>query len=174
MTRKKGFQPILHKDAKILVLGSMPSEISIQKQEYYGHPRNAFWPIMSALFAENGERVYDYSQRKEILINNKVAVWDVLQSCHREGSLDTAIKMESIRINDFSHLFSTFKSIRNVFFNGSKAEIIFKKHVLPTLLEQFETIQYTKLPSTSPAYATISVKQKTEIWEKEIKVPLGL
>jgi hypoxanthine-DNA glycosylase len=174
MTRKKGFQPIVNTDAKILILGSMPSEVSIQKQEYYGHPRNTFWPIMLAMFAEKGERVYDYSQRKKILINNKVAVWDVLQSCHREGSLDAAIKMKSIRINNFSHFFSTFKSIQNVFFNGSKAETIFIKHVLPTMQEQFDTIQYKKLPSTSPAYATISVKQKTEVWGKEIKITPSL
>jgi len=169
MNEIKGFQPIVDEDAKILILGSMPSDISLQKQEYYGYQRNSFWAIMSALFTENGEGINDYSLRKKMLLDNNVALWDVLQSCHRKGSLDVAIKMDSIKINDFTHFFFNHPSIHKVFFNGSKAEAIFKKYVFPEINDQFDYLQFTRLPSTSPAHAAMTLEQKTEIWQKEIK-----
>ncbi len=169
MTQIKGFNPIADKDAIILILGSMPSDISLQKQEYYGYQRNTFWTIMSALFVGNKKVINEYSLRKKMLIENKIALWDVLQSCHREGSLDAAIKMDTIKINDFKSFFSIHPAIHKVLFNGSKAETIFKKYVLPEIMEQFGYLQFTRLPSTSPAHAAMTVEQKIEIWQKEIK-----
>jgi hypoxanthine-DNA glycosylase len=170
MTKIKGFNPIGDKDAKILILGSMPSDISLQKQEYYGYQHNTFWTIMSTLFIDNKKVIHDYSLRKKMLIENKIALWDVLQSCHREGSLDAAIKMDSIKINDFINFFSIYPDIKKVFFNGGKAETIFNKYVLPEINEQFGYLQFIRLPSTSPAHAAMTVKQKTDIWQKEINV----
>jgi hypoxanthine-DNA glycosylase len=169
MPQIKGFQPIADKDAKILVLGSMPSDISLKKQEYYGFRHNTFWIIMSALFVDNKKVINKYSLRKKMLLDNNIALWDVLQSCHREGSLDAAIKMDSIKINDFKSFFSIHPAIHKVLFNGSKAETIFKKYVLPEIMEQFGYLQFTRLPSTSPAHAAMTVEQKIEIWQKEIK-----
>lgn len=162
-----GFSAIVDKNAKLLILGSMPSESSLQKQQYYGHPRNGFWPIMLSLFSEQPNTdILDYQQRKQRLIENNIAVWDVLQSCHRQGSLDTAIKMDSIKTNDFNQFFSSHPYICKVFFNGTKAEAIYIKYVLPSLNKE---LIYCRLPSTSPAYAAMSLSQKTAVWKKEIK-----
>jgi len=166
-----GFDPIADKHAEILILGSMPSEDSLRKQQYYAHPGNAFWVIMHSLFNGNSPlEIRDYSQRKNCLIENNIAVWDVLQSCYREGSLDSAIKMDSIQTNDFQHFFKQHPAIRKVCFNGAKAEHIYLKYVLPAIREPFEYLAYVRLPSTSPAYAAMSLLKKGRIWEKEIKV----
>jgi hypoxanthine-DNA glycosylase len=165
-----GFTAIAKENATLLILGSMPSETSLKKQQYYGHERNAFWPIMlSILTNQSPHQIPSYNQRKQLLINNYIAVWDVLQSCFRQGSLDTAIKMDSMKTNDFYHFFSTHTAIKKVFFNGAKAETIFRKYVLPTMSEQFSYLHYCRLPSTSPAHAAMTLHQKTAIWEKQIK-----
>lgn len=164
-----GFNAIADEYATILVLGSMPSEVSLSVQQYYGHQRNAFWPIMLALFNETSAfDATDYNQRKMMLVKNNIAVWDVLQSCFREGSLDTAIQMDTIKINDFNQFFSFHPKIKQVFFNGTKAEMIYVKYVKPQIKQQFEYLKYQRLPSTSPAHATLSFKQKLEIWNNAI------
>ncbi len=165
-----GFAPIADKHAKILILGSMPSEASLRKQQYYGHQRNAFWPIMLAILNAHCEIKDDnYRQRKKILIENNIAVWDVLKSCYRKGSLDTAINMNSIQVNDFYSFFSTHPAIRNIFFNGTKAETIYSRHVLNKIDNVAALLEYNRLPSTSPAHATITLQQKTEVWKKAVK-----
>jgi hypoxanthine-DNA glycosylase len=165
-----GFPPIAKENAKILILGSMPSDVSLQKQQYYGHQRNAFWPIILSLFSEvSSLEGIDYSQRKELLIEKHIAVWDVLQHCVRAGSLDTAIKMDSIKVNDFYQFFSDHKAITKVCFNGAKAEGIYVKYVLPHIKDQFDYLQYVRLPSTSPAHAAMTLDQKKEVWGNEIK-----
>lgn len=170
MNNISGFPAIADKNAKLLILGSMPSETSLQKQQYYGHQRNAFWPIMLSLFIEPPTyESLDYSQRQQLLIKNNIAVWDVLQSCHRQGSLDTAIKIDSIVTNNFYHFFDSHSAISKVFFNGAKAEILYKKYVLPTINKKFSTLEYCRLPSTSPAHASMTLTEKTGIWQKEIK-----
>jgi hypoxanthine-DNA glycosylase len=148
----------------------MPSEVSLRKQEYYGHERNVFWPIMTALFnTDTAIKIENYKQRKNMLIENNIAVWDVLKSCYRKGSLDTAIKMNSIQINDFHSFFLTHQSIRTVFFNGAKAETIYKRYVL-NIVENFAgSLEYNRLPSTSPAHAAMTLQQKTEVWKKAVK-----
>mgnify|MGYP000108315334 FL=1 len=165
-----GFPPITDKHSKVLILGSVPSEMSLLKQQYYGHPRNAFWPIMLAVL--NIPTAVDkipYSQRQKLLLKNNIAVWDVLQSCHRQGSLDTAIKMDSIKVNDFLHFFSNHTKIETICFNGAKSETVYNKHVLPHIKNEFGHLHYIKLPSTSPAHAAMTLQQKATIWSNCLK-----
>ncbi|MDD5411831.1 MAG: DNA-deoxyinosine glycosylase [Methylobacter sp.] len=158
-----GFTPIVSGNAKVLILGSMPSVASLARQQYYGHPKNAFWPIMGALFGAAPELCYQ--QRKEILMANGIAVWDVLQGCNRLGSLDSNIKLASIKINDFADFYAEYKFIEQVFFNGAMAEKLYKKYVLPTLDQSFSYLEYQRLPSTSPAHASLRLEEKIEAWK---------
>jgi len=158
-----GFAPIVSGNARVLILGTMPSEASLLRRQYYGHPRNTFWPIMGALldFAPN----LCYQRRKTLLMDNGIAVWDVLQSCYRLGSLDSNIKLETIKSNDFAGFFTEHKSIKQVFFNGKMAEKLYQKRVLPTLKHRFPYLEYQCLPSTSPAYAALKFEKKLEAWK---------
>jgi double-stranded uracil-DNA glycosylase len=163
MSNLDGFPPIVSKNATVLILGTMPGTASLLKQEYYGHPRNAFWPIMNALFAMAPELCY--RERKEQLIDNGIAVWDVLQGCKRQGSLDSNIEMASIRTNNFEDFFTEYDGIKHVFFNGAMAEKLFQKYTLATLCNRFSYLDYRRLPSTSPAYASLTLAQKTDAWK---------
>ncbi len=158
-----GFAPIVSSDARVLILGTMPSEASLSRQQYYGHPRNAFWPIMSALFASDPSLCYQ--RRKETLMENGIAVWDVLKSCNRLGSLDSKIKLATIRTNDLASFFNEYKGIKRVFFNGGMAEKLYQKRILPTLNHRFSYLDYQCLPSTSPAYASLNLEQKIDAWK---------
>lgn len=158
----QGFPPIADSCAKVLLLGSMPSEASLSKQQYYAHPRNAFWPVMGALFAAYPE--LDYELRKKILLQNGVAVWDVLASCRRKGSADSEIVRDSIQINDFGAFFRQHAAIERVFFNGATAEALYKKYVFPVLNGIFPGLRYRRLPSTSPAFAGMTGQQKIDVW----------
>jgi TDG/mug DNA glycosylase family protein len=158
-----GFAPIVSSDASVLILGTMPSEASLSRQQYYGHPRNAFWPIMSALFASDPSLCYQ--RRKEMLMENGIALWDVLKSCNRLGSLDSKIKLATIRTNDLASFFNEYKGIKRVFFNGRMAEKLYQKRILPTLNHRFSYLDYQCLPSTSPAYASLNLEQKLDAWK---------
>jgi hypoxanthine-DNA glycosylase len=157
-----GFPPIAAPDARVLVLGSMPSVASLGKQQYYGHPQNAFWPIMGRLFGAGPELRYE--DRMRILRERRVAVWDVLRQCHREGSLDTAIRAETEMPNDFARFFQEHPQITRVFFNGQKAETAFRRHVLRQLACLDRELKFSRLPSTSPAHAGRSLAQKLAAW----------
>jgi len=163
MSDINGFPPIVSGKASVLILGSMPSEVSLLRQQYYGHPRNAFWPILSALFGSDPELCYQ--RRQEILMENGIAVWDVLQSCNRLGSLDSSIKLATIRTNDFTGFFAEYKSIKQVFFNGRMAEKLYQKRILPALNHRFSYLEYQCLPSTSPAHASLKFEQKIAAWK---------
>jgi TDG/mug DNA glycosylase family protein len=163
MSDIKGFMPIVSEHSNVLILGSMPSVASLLGQQYYGHPRNAFWPIMSALFSIDPGLCY--IERKESLINNGIAVWDVLQSCNRLGSSDSNIKQASIRINDFAGFFADYKGIKQVFFNGKMAETVYQQRIQPVLSDCFTYLEYHCLPSTSPANAALKLEQKIEAWK---------
>jgi double-stranded uracil-DNA glycosylase len=163
MSTLEGFAPIISKHAKVLILGSMPGEASLIKQQYYGHPRNAFWPIMNALFTIDPDLCY--LERKQALIENNIAIWDVLKCCKRQGSLDSQIVTASIITNRFDTFFSEYSSIQQVYFNGLTAEKLYRKYSLPTLIEHFSYIQYHRLPSSSPAHASLNLAQKIEAWQ---------
>lgn len=156
------FPPIARRDARVLVLGTMPSVASLAKLQYYGHAQNAFWRIMGRLFG--AERELPYEERKQILCARGVAVWDVLKECYREGSLDSAIEIESEEPNDFVGFFRTHRQVRAVFFNGHKAESLYRRHVLPTLARLDFELHYERLPSTSPAHAGRNFEEKLAAW----------
>jgi len=161
MAHLHGFPPIENPNASILILGSAPSEVSLNKNEYYAHPRNAFWKIMGELVGALPALPYD--TRIRILKSSNIALWDVLASCSRSGSLDADIVADTIAPNDFSTFFVNHPHITHVFFNGAKAEQCFQKYVLPTL--NIEHLHYQRLPSTSPAHAAIRYEQKLEAWK---------
>ncbi len=149
------FPPLCGNNPEVLILGSIPGIESLRVQQYYGHPRNAFWKIMAELIAE--ELPGEYDKRKLMLIRHGIALWDVISACRREGSLDQNIR--NPEPNDIRGLFSRFPSIRAVFCNGSKAGELFRRHVvLP------ENIRLFRLPSTSPAHA-IAYEKKLEAWK---------
>lgn len=155
------FKPIINDSACIIILGSMPGIKSLTEQQYYAHPQNAFWRIMAMLF--DFDKHAEYEQRLEFLRAKGVALWDVLHSCKREGSLDSMIQLDTQMPNDFNVLFHKYPNIRAVFFNGAKAESYFKRHILPSLADH--QLHFARLPSTSPAHASLSFDKKLEAWQ---------
>lgn len=160
--RLTGFKPVADPHSRILILGSMPGVRSLQDQEYFAHPRNAFWKIIEALFGILA--VENYAARCAGLLDSNIAIWDTLRSCHREGSLDSDIHPDSEVANNFRDLFERSPEITDVFFNGAKAESAFNKHVRNALLDQFPEMRFARLPSTSPAHASMTFEQKLASW----------
>lgn len=154
------FAPIARSDATGLILGSMPGEASLHAAQYYAHPRNLFWRIMSSLVPF--ELQMPYEQRIQALVDAKIALWDVLQSCTRTGSLDVSIDKSSRIPNDFQTFFLRHPHITHVYFNGALAEKFYRQLVLPYLSNR--SLIYTRLPSTSPAHAALSFEAKLEAW----------
>lgn len=154
------FAPITNPQATILILGSMPGVASLNAQQYYAYPRNAFWPIMAAVFQIDLN--WSYDARVQALQRTHVAVWDVLQQCERAGSLDSAIQKETRYPNDFRRFFRTHTQIKTIVFNGAEAEKSFKQTVLPDI-EPFD-YQLLRAPSTSPAY-TLPLAEKIKRWQ---------
>jgi TDG/mug DNA glycosylase family protein len=155
--RIRSFAPIARRDARVLILGSMPGVASLAANRYYAHPHNAFWPILAELLGF--DRSLSYARRAAALKKRGIAVWDVLHSCEREGSLDTRIEAESA--NDFEAFFRAHPRVTRVYFNGAKAEASFRRHVLPRLRT---ALRYTRLPSTSPAHAGLPFRRKLAAW----------
>jgi len=156
-----GFAAVAEESARILILGSMPGRRSLDEQQYYAHPRNAFWPIIGELFGFDAQ--LPYIERLELLKRNHVALWDVAQHCIRPGSLDANIS--EAEANDFGAFLSSHPQIRAIYFNGRKAEELFRKLVLPGLADKHANIERHTLPSTSPAHAAVSIKRKLEAWK---------
>ncbi len=135
----------------------MPGVASLEAGQYYAHGRNAFWPIMGELFGAGPEK--SYRERQGILMENGIAVWDVLQFCRREGSLDANIRAEVS--NDFAGFFAVHPDIRRILLNGGKAAKSFAKHA--AMHSPSSAIEIA-VPSTSPAYASMSFARKCELW----------
>lgn len=150
------FAPISSPTSKILILGTMPGTKSLELNQYYGHNQNNFWKFMFEILKE--EFSQNYEERKNLLIKNNIALWDVLQFCDRVGSLDSAIKNEIA--NDFEQFLETHSQITTILFNGQKAASFFKKYV--HLKNEYQT--YT-LPSTSPANASKTFQSKLDEWK---------
>ena len=163
MTTIHSFKPILNNDARILILGSIPGKISLVKDQYYANERNAFWKIMATLLSF--ESSIDYDQRVKQLKSGAVAVWDVLAMCTRESSLDSDIVESTIVPNDFGSLFGQLPNLTDVYFNGAKAEQSFMRYVHPNLTNEYKMLSYTRLPSTSPAHASMSFENKLKAWK---------
>lgn len=162
MTTVHSFPPNADSDACILILGSMPGVASLRDGQYYAHPRNAFWLIMHKLLGIVPE--CPYVQRLAALRQNKIALWDVLKTCTRTGSLDSAIDEHSIVPNNFDGFFNKHPGVGRIYFNGAKAEAAYIKHVLPVLDTRWCDIPRIKLPSTSPANASYSLQRKIDAW----------
>ncbi|MGE4584426.1 MAG: DNA-deoxyinosine glycosylase [Sphaerochaeta sp.] len=150
-----GFPPIHTKHSTRLILGTGPSIRSAQKQQYYGHERNAFWPIMADVF---GGPIRTYEEKCELLIAHDIALWDVLERFERKLSSDSAFT--TVVANDLQSFLVEHPAISTVLFNGQKACSFYKSLIKfhPASLH-FET-----LPSTSPAY-TLAYAQKLERWQ---------
>jgi len=143
-----------------LILGNMLSVRSVESQQYYGNPRNAFWRITGELFGFAADD--PYSDRTAALVANGVAVWDVLKSCRRAGSLDSAVEPDSMVGNTFGELFIAQPGIMRVFFNGAAAEKNFHR-----LVRHAPDVHYRRLPSTSPAQ-TMRYQDKLSAWREAI------
>jgi hypoxanthine-DNA glycosylase len=142
---------------RILILGSMPGQISLQMQQYYAHPRNTFWKIIFKML--NTLDTDDYQLKIELLKEHSIALWDVLAFCERQGSLDSLISNE--KANDIALFLDTYSHIKAIFFNGQSSYKFFKKH-MPNVLK---TREYHVLPSTSPANASMNYEDKYSAWK---------
>ena len=157
----RGFAPLSDARARVLVLGSMPGIASLRLGQYYGHPRNAFWPIMATLFGFDAHA--PYAERVAALLEHRVAVWDVLAACERKGSLDADIVATSMMPNDFTDFFDHHRGIVRICCNGSAAHQLYLRLVVPYVKPK-RPVDIIRLPSTSPAFAGMSVENKKRAW----------
>ncbi len=156
-----GFPPMIEATSRVLILGTLPGVESLRRQQYYAHPRNQFWRILAAIF--HAQLPETYPERKALLHQKHLAVWDVLQHCERLGSLDQAIR--NAVPNDFRELFKNYQNLRVIVFNGRKAHALFKQAVEKQKgLEEIE-LPRLLMPSTSPA-ATLPISAKIERWQQ--------
>ena len=162
MERSEGFPPVARKDATVLILGSLPGDRSIAERQYYAHPQNAFWNIMAELLGIEG----DYATRCALLCEHGIALWDVLHSSVRPGSMDAAIRLDTAQANDFETFFADHPEIRTIGFNGRKAQQVFTRFVraFPRGADQ------VLLPSTSPAYASMPFSAKLGRWRDALNI----
>jgi len=159
--RLKAFPPVAGPGAVTLILGSMPGEESLRQAQYYAHPSNAFWRIQGRLLCF--DPAAPYPERIERLKRAGIALWDVLESCVRPGSMDSDIR--DAKPNDFRKFFKANPSIRRIVFNGGTAERLFLKNASAEIPPGCETV---KAPSTSPAYASMRFETKLEAWRKAL------
>ena len=133
-------------------------------QQYYAHPQNAFWKLAAAIFEV--EVSQSYTRRVQLLTSNRIALWDVLAAAERPGSLDSSIVHASALANDFAGFFRAHPGIRRVFFNGRKAEQMYRRFALPKIGPAFAHLRYECLPSTSPAHAGMTFAEKLGRWRR--------
>lgn len=156
---KNGLRPIINKSSLILILGSFPGPLSLQKKEYYAHPQNHFWHILSRVFGQK-DNPKDYKEKREFLTKYRIGLWDMIASCDRQGACDGNIKKPIF--NNLTMFLSKYPNINTIFLNGRKAEALFKQQCNTSIF-----IKY--LPSTSPACAQISLNKKLKIWGEALK-----
>lgn len=162
--RLVGLAPVFDARARLLVLGSFPGAASLQAAQYYAHPRNAFWPVMAALLGEADLATRPYAERLQTLRQHRVALWDAVAACRREGSLDTAI--EAAEPSDLSELVARLPQLRAIACNGALAH-------RQTLLALGDVdLPVLRLPSTSPAHAGLRLADKVAAWRAALDVHL--
>lgn len=154
---KTSFDPISNADTTILILGTMPGEKSLQLGEYYGHPRNRFWKIISTI--TDNELPLTYSEKKVLLLKNKIGIWDVAHKAKRKGSLDSAI--EDDEPNDLDSFIARHKNLKVIGFNGTKSKLLFDKY-----FDRKSDIKYISLPSTSPANTGVDFENICKQWQQ--------
>ncbi len=148
-------KPIFDKNSKILILGSFPSQKSREQNFFYGHPQNRFWQVIAKVFGQ--ETPVSVEQKTKFLLENNVAVWDVIRSCDITGSSDSSIK--NVVANDLNVILATAR-IEKIFVNGKTAQKYYSKYVEKTI-----GIKAEALPSTSPANAVWSVEKLVDKWQ---------
>lgn len=149
MEELHSLSPIVNADSRVLILGSMPGRVSLQKMQYYAHPRNLFWSILFDFFGEPFST--DYDDRVALCLRRGVALWDAAGSCVRRGSLDST--MQKVTGNDVDGLLKRYPNIRAVLCNGRASE---------TYCRKYNAVEPIYLPSTSPLNA--AVKDREAIW----------
>lgn len=159
------FPPIAQSDARVLIVGSMPGERSLAAGQYYAHPANAFWPIVGAYCGIAPDA--SYAERSRAVRAHGIALWDVLRSCERKGSLDTAIVRRSSEPNDFVSFLGSCPRIATVLCNGGTAHDLFVRRVVPQLIGR--TLRIERLPSTSPAHASLRPSDKQRRWHAVLR-----
>lgn len=157
---KHTFDPVFNAESKILILGSFPSVKSRENNFFYGHPQNRFWKVMANVL--EWEVPTTIEEKREMLLKNHVAVWDVIASCSIVGSSDTSIK--DVVVNDFSRILENSK-VERVYVNGGKAYELYHKYA-----EKVTGIKAVKLPSTSPANAAWSLEKLKKTWKEIIEI----
>lgn len=161
-TISDGFAPIIGENVSHLVLGSMPGQASLAVEQYYAHPRNAFWPIIMGWLGATS--CTQYADRCRLLRRSPIVLWDVLASCVRPGSLDSDILADTVVVNDFAGLMASHPRLNTILFNGAAAERLFLKHALPSLADRGAALSLLRMPSTSPAYAAMRFEEKQRQW----------
>lgn len=156
--RIESFPPVTRADARVLILGSMPSRKSLAALEYYAHPQNLFWTIMGELFGSS--RDLPYAERLQILQDHHVALWDAARTCRRDLSADAT--MRDVEANDVAGLLAECTAIRTIFCNGRKSEQLCRKLIAPSVSGY--DIEFVYLPSTSPANASVTPSEKVRAW----------
>lgn len=159
----KSFLPNIDKNSEVLILGSMPGIKSLKEQQYYAHPQNRFWKLMGECCNCKDLAQKIYPEKLKILLKNKIALWDVIATCNRDGSLDSNIENEIP--NDIPKLLKKY-NIKRICFNGNKSYLSFKKY-FPQILEQYNCY---KLPSTSPANAKYKPEDLYNEWSKAVVI----
>ena len=140
----------------------MPGEASLQAGQYYAHPRNAFWPIVEAVWGIPAGA--PYPSRERAVKRAGIAIWDVLARCRRRSSLDSHIDRRSIVVNDFAGFLHAHPGIGCIAFNGATAATLYRRHVLPQLDAPARNLPMMQLPSTSPANASLTLAEKRRAW----------
>ena len=156
------FAPVEPDQARVLIIGSIPGKASLTAQQYYAHPRNAFWPILGYWLGFDATLPYD--DRLEQLKRHRIGLWDALYQCERPSSLDADIVKTSIVANDFAAWFARHPQTAAVLCNGTAAFDIYRRKVIPMLTDAQQAVPVHKMPSTSPAHASQTFDQKRDQW----------
>ena len=149
------FEPIFDKNSEILVLGSFPSVKSRENNFYYAHPQNRFWRVVASVYSCPVPKTVE--EKKNMLLSNKIAVWDVIRSCEITGSADSTIK--SVIPNDLSEILSV-ADIKKIYANGKTAQSLYNKYI-----KKNTGVDIISLPSTSPANASYSLEKLIKEWK---------
>ena len=159
--RVTGFPPLARPDARVLVLGTMPSEASLARRQYYGNPRNRFWDIMGVLVGAGPELAYAVRLRR--LTARGIALWDVARQCRRRRSADRSIR--DVAANDFAAFFTAHPRLVAIAFNGGTAAALFRRLVAGERdAAGAGALHRVTLPSTSPAFAGMTWPEKLRRW----------
>jgi hypoxanthine-DNA glycosylase len=161
------FLPISAETAEMVILGTMPGKASLAAGQYYAHPRNLFWRLMADILGFHPES--SYQERLLALQAAHIALWDVVQCCTRESSLDSDIDATSVVPNDFATFFTHHRHMRRVCFNGAKSAALYRKHIEVRIRALRPDLAYVQLPSTSPANAAIPYPRKLAAWTEALR-----